>query len=386
MENLGICGKVNRWIEGFLKKRKQLVVVRGCQSQAIWCTSGVQQGSVLGPLLFIILMHDINKGILHSILSSFADDTKVWKAITSIHDEIFLQDDLDLIYRWAEENNMEFNSDKFQAIRFAALFSETAYSNDSGADIDQHEIVKDLGIYISQDLSFDQHIRTVANKGKRMAGWILRTFTTRRRDIMLTLLKQLIYPTVEYNSVLWNPSDQTLIDLLESVQNNFLKRIYSPTLAADADYWDRLKHFKLYSLQRRRERYMIMCTWKVIHGIYPNPGLHLNHTTTDHSGHPNQGVSMNITNSGEIQVHHDGPTLPGWLESKSVLKTCCELYNSLPRALRATLKPEQEPSFANFKTVLDKWLTTIPDRPTSARRPRMAASNSIIHMKAYAER
>ena len=280
---------------------------------------------------------------------------------------------------------MKFNSDKFQAIRFALLFSETMYHDDSGAEIEQLLVVKDLGIHISQDLLFDQHIRTIANKGKRMTGWILRTFNTRRCDIMLTLLKQLIYPTVEYNSVLWNPSDQSLIDLMESVQNNFLKRIHSPTLKADSDYWDRLEHFMLYSLQRRRERYMIMYTWKVVHEIYPNPGLHLNHTTEDHSVHPNHGVAINITNSNEILVQH-GPSHPGWLEGKSVLHACCELYNSMPRALKMTLQPEVEPCFINFKKQVDEWLVKIPDRPTSARRPRIAKSNSILHMKDYIKR
>ena len=130
---------------------------------------------------------------------------------------------------------MKFNSDKFQAIRFALITSETLYNDGTGANIEQPSVVKDLGIYMSGDLSFEHHIRTVANKGKRIAGWVLRTFFTRQRDAMITLLKQLIYPTVEYNSVLWNPSDQKLIDLLESVQNNFLKQIYSTELPPDAD-------------------------------------------------------------------------------------------------------------------------------------------------------
>ncbi len=129
LENLGICGKINKWIEGFLKQRQQCVVVRGKRSLPIWCTSGVPQGSVLGPLLFLILMYDITKGVLHSILSSFADDTKVWKGITSLRDEVHLQSDLDLIYAWAEENNMEFNSKKFEAIRFT-------FHNDSIINID----------------------------------------------------------------------------------------------------------------------------------------------------------------------------------------------------------------------------------------------------------
>ena len=116
-------------------------------------------------------------------------------------DETSLQNDLQLIYDWAERNNMKFNSDKFQAIRFAQLFSPCAYKNDSNIKIKQLAIVKDLGIYVSQDMKFDAHLRKVANKGKQMTGWILRT-NTRSPTVMLTLLKQLIYPTLEYYSVL----------------------------------------------------------------------------------------------------------------------------------------------------------------------------------------
>ena len=112
-------------------------------------TSGVPQGSVIGPLLFLILMYDITKDIMHSIISSFADDTKAWKAISSLRDEVKLQSDLDSIYTWAQQNNMKFNSDKFQAIRFAMLSTETMYLDDMGKEIDQLSVVKDLGIYIS---------------------------------------------------------------------------------------------------------------------------------------------------------------------------------------------------------------------------------------------
>ena len=121
---------------------------------------------------------------------------------------------------------------------------------------------------------------------------------------MLTLLKQLIYPTVEYNSILWSPSSQELILLLESVQNNFLRCIHSPELPANMDYWDRLRQFKLYSMQRRRERYSIIYAWKVIHGLYPNPGIHLNQSTADHQLHPNQGLQINVHQRSDITIHH----------------------------------------------------------------------------------
>ena len=159
----------------------------------------------------------------------------------------------------------------------------------------QLSIVKDLGIYFSQELTFEHHTRMITNKGKQMGGWILRTFITRSPAVMKTLLKQLIYPTIEYNCILWSPINQLLIDLLESVQSTFLKQIKSPTLGINSDYWDRLAHYKLYSLQRRRERYAIIYTWKVLHNIYPNPGLHLNHTTENHSLNPNQGIQSTFT-------------------------------------------------------------------------------------------
>ena len=102
MVSLGIRGKVLKWVEQFLKNRKQMVRVQGALSSAKWVLSGVPQGSVLGPLLFIIMMidigHDLDTGLL-----SYADDTKLYKAMKAI---INLQSDLDKTHIWIDENNM----------------------------------------------------------------------------------------------------------------------------------------------------------------------------------------------------------------------------------------------------------------------------------------
>jgi hypothetical protein len=102
LEALGISGKLLNWIADFLRNRKQIVVVQGLKSEAIWVVSEVPQGSVLGPLLFLILMYDITEGITHSILSSFADDTKMWKGINNSTSKQMLQNDLNNIYDWAQ--------------------------------------------------------------------------------------------------------------------------------------------------------------------------------------------------------------------------------------------------------------------------------------------
>ena len=83
-----------------------------------------------------------------------------------------------------------------------------------------------------------------------------------------------------------------------------------------------------------------------------------------------------------LTAHHN-PDLPKWLKDKCVLSRCCNLYNSLPPALRRPLKQDEEPKLESFKTELDKWLVTIPDRPRIPSRPKVAESNSILHQKDY---
>ena len=87
-----------------------------------------------------------------------------------------MQQDLDSVYIWADQNNISFNSKKFQAIRFAQLLSQAIYNSDTGAAMEATNLVKDLGVNISSDMHFSQHIQTIVNKGKRVAGSLCHTF------------------------------------------------------------------------------------------------------------------------------------------------------------------------------------------------------------------
>ena len=113
IKNLGIDGKVFQWVKSFLTNRYQSVVVNGATSDPQQVISGVPQGSVLGPLIFLILIGDIDAEVLHSIVKSFADDTRATKAVKTLEDTILLQNDLDAIYKWIEEYNMSLNGVKF---------------------------------------------------------------------------------------------------------------------------------------------------------------------------------------------------------------------------------------------------------------------------------
>ena len=110
LRDSGITGKLGVWLHCFLTKREQSVAVGGAVSKPSIVTSGVPQGSVLGPILFLIHITDINEHIMHSSVASFADDTRVLREVSSTTDADLLQADLTMIYSWAEQNNMSFNN------------------------------------------------------------------------------------------------------------------------------------------------------------------------------------------------------------------------------------------------------------------------------------
>ena len=109
LKQLGVSGSIHRWIESFLTERYQSVIVNGVKSKAQKVISGVPQGSVLGPLIFLILIGDIDEKIMHCILKSFADDTRATKSIKNTKDVEILQKELEKVYDWTEENNMKLN-------------------------------------------------------------------------------------------------------------------------------------------------------------------------------------------------------------------------------------------------------------------------------------
>ena len=115
-KKLGITGKIYNWIESFLKDRQQTVVVNGIKSKPL--ISGVPQGSVLGPLIFLILIGDIDENVIHCLVKSFADDTRAAKSIKNAEDVKILQQELQILYQWTIANNMKLNDAKFELLRY----------------------------------------------------------------------------------------------------------------------------------------------------------------------------------------------------------------------------------------------------------------------------
>ena len=120
------------------------------------------------------------------------------------------QEDLNKMYRWADENNMEYNDPKFELITFGKP-SRRNYKTPKGTAIKRKTVVKDLGVYMSSDGKFEEHIWNVIKQTQKISSWVLRTFRTRNKLVMRTLLKSIIIPKIEYASVLWSPTNVTLI-------------------------------------------------------------------------------------------------------------------------------------------------------------------------------
>ena len=251
--NIGIRGKLLNWIKEFLSNRTQSVIVNGKLSSPRPVISGVPQGSVIGPLIFLILISDIDTDTLHSLVASFADDTRVTKGIICENDAVNLQEDLFKIYQWSITNNMEFNDLKFELMRYGTnieLKSSTSYISPSFNVIEAKNTVKDLGVTLSSDCTFKEHINNIIESAKSMSSWILRTFRTRDPTTMLTLFKSLVRPILEYSSVLWTPITKGEIQRLKEIQQSFLRKLRG----ISKTYSQALKELNLYSLERRRER------------------------------------------------------------------------------------------------------------------------------------
>ena len=363
LARIGIGGNLLKWIHSFLTQRQQAVRVEGSMSSNFEVISGVPQGSVLGPLLFLIHIYDIDDEVEYSRTASFADDTRVSKNVKEITDCDKLQADLGKIYEWADFNHMEFNQSKFELIRYGKHPDfDYQYKTADGNQIEEKDGTKDLGVFIDKEITFKNHINEAVLSAKKVMGITWRTFRTRERLPMLTIYKACIRPLLEYGCQLWCPRQIGDIQKLEAIQRTFTSRIAG--LRA-LNYWERLENLGLYSLERRRERYIIIYVWKIISGLIIN-----------FSDPRSRIVTRDNPRFGRIcRV----PTVSNrlwriWsIHQYSLSVTGPKLFNKLPRDLR-----EYNGSLESFKNRLDVFLRSVEDQPVTPHYYQVGRSNSLL--------
>ena len=272
MSKYGITRQTLNWVEAFLSNRKQKVVIRGTASELLEVTSGVPQGSVLGPILFLIFINDLPLKVI-SPLSLFADDSKVFTRIVAeknIKNKVkpaptgneVLQRDLENIKKWADKWKMEFNVDKCKVMHLGRLNQCQEYSM-GGKNLQVTTEEKDLGVLIDNKLEFGNHIRVITNKANRMLGMIKIGFTCMDKEIFMNLYPVLVRPLLEYCVQVWSPHKQKHIDTIEKVQRRATKMV--PALR-NKPYEERLAALGLTKLVERRYRGDMIETYKIISG------------------------------------------------------------------------------------------------------------------------
>lgn len=261
----GIEGNYLKWIENFLMHRKQRVVVNGKESCWSEVISGVPQGSVLGPLLFVIFINDLPECIKNrSELYLYADDTKIFRTIENTEDCEDLQKDLLEMKKWTDKWLLSFHPDKSKYMRIGKSdVGEGHYYLDK--QIQKTSSEKDIGVMIDEKLHFSEHISEKINKANRIAGLIRRTFITLDEKMFKPLYTTLVRPHLEYANQVWNPHLMKDIKAIENVQRRATRLL--PGMAG-LSYEERLRKLDLPSLSYRRSRGDMIETFKILSGRY----------------------------------------------------------------------------------------------------------------------
>ena len=223
LKSHGISGKLLSWISEWLVGRTQRVCISGAMSRWLFVLSGVLQGSVLGPILFLIYINDLDCGLINSILE-FTDDTKIYGTVSTPNKQTVLQDDLDKLWSWSNEWQMLFNVEKCKVMHFGKGNNLQKYhlNNIPLTEVTQET---DLGITVTNDLKSSQQCLQAYNKANKVLGVINRSIMHKKKDILVKLYKSLVRPQLEYCTASWSPHYSKDKDLLERIQHRFTRMV-----------------------------------------------------------------------------------------------------------------------------------------------------------------
>ena len=217
---LGITGNIHKWISDFLKDRNQRVRVGNFYSEPAQVTSGIPQGSILGPILFTIFINDLPECV-SSCCKIFADDTKLYDVASNCTQ---IKKDIDALQKWSVKWNLYFNADKCKVMHIGLHNQRFNYtmklSNEENVNIIKCDEEKDLGVVFDCMLSFDSHIQTVINKANRNIGIIRRTFSYFTINVFIKLYKALVRPHLEYGNAIWQSTS------VENVQRRATRLLF----------------------------------------------------------------------------------------------------------------------------------------------------------------
>ena len=277
---VGFSESTVEFIDSYLSNRSSYVTYNGFKSTPFIATSGVPQGSNLGPLLFNIYINDLLTELSGGVLA-YADDLKIYAAVSSLNDCGMLQSDLVSISEWSRKNKIKIrlNIDKCMVVTYFRDATVVKYDyNVEGVGLRRQEEVVDLGVVFDARLTFDAHIAGIVGAATRTLGFVMRSCKG-FRDI--TTLKRLycafVRSRLEYASVVWHPHYVFQQLALERVQRRFLRYISFKSTGVypgrGADYDQLLHAFGFSALSTRRDFMSSRFLLKIVNGEVDAPAL-----------------------------------------------------------------------------------------------------------------
>ena len=324
LHGYGINPTLVTWAESFLLGRTQSVIVDGTESSPLPVLSGVPQGTVLGPLFFLVYINDITKNISPgTTVRLFADDTSVYRRINSEADAIELQNDLDILQEWEVANKMEFHPGKCQLLRVTNKRKPIAadYSIHS-QNISKTDSVKYLGVTIDSKLAWSDHYNKISAKANSTLAFLRRNTYACPKPVKETCYNAFVRPTVEYSSCVWDPHQQNNIQQLEKIQKRAARYVTGNHALIEGNTAINMTTLGWVPLEERRARSKLLLLFKARTGDIDIPidDLILSSRANRNSLHSNYLVPYSSVNS----------------HLYSFFPSTIRLWNALPQSAKAS--------------------------------------------------
>ena len=341
LQAYGVSGEILTWITEYLKDRSQMVVVNGEKSSAGNVISGIPQGTVLGPLLFVIYINDILDNIDSEGLL-FADDAKIYRKITCRDDAKILQDDIQKLEAWSDLWLLKFHPDKCHLLtlgKFENIMHCHRYKV-SEKEIEHIFEEKDLGVLMDSELTFAEHIISKVNKANTLVGIIRRSFSYLDGETFVKIFTAFVRHHLEYGQAIWSPYLRKYINMIENVQIRATKLVDG---LGKLTYQERLAKLKLPTLAFRRLRGDMIETYKHFHKY--------DRSILPPSFHPRNRPSRNHKYQIQPIRPKDGER---GLHNNSFYCRITDTWNKLPSAV------VDAPTMDTFKNRLDELWKELP--------------------------
>jgi ribonuclease P/MRP protein subunit RPP40 len=292
LQAYGIRGNLLAWIESFLTGRSQQTRVGDTLSHAVYLRSGVVQGSVLGPLLFLLYINDVVEVFRDSKCTCklYADDLKIYTEIQLVDDLNLLQSALDALYEWSDRWQLSISCKKCSAILINVLEQSEGILNAYPLSVGPNCIatnceIKDLGITIDSKLGFSSYISNIVARAHARSNLIYKCFISKDTTTLLRAYTTYVRPLLEYATCIWSPQHVTAVRQVESVQRRFTKRL--PGLK-HLSYESRLAVLGIEKLELRRLKQDLITAYKILFGLLDvnaNELFTVHNTNYDTRGH-----------------------------------------------------------------------------------------------------